>query len=372
MRRARIRHRARARAPLDRLGRSARNPRTGPVLSVGCATTTAPIRSWRDASTTPRRRAGRPAGPRRADSACHPRAGTGCRRVWDVSVRDRPAADHPRVPRRERCRRHRRLPDVREECPLARVDQLLDDRVAARRSAGGQELRVVPGRALARLRQHGRRVLRRLRHDARPALRPFAPDLRLHGRGRRRHVGNAGHEERPPLRDLLQRRHRVRGVRQQRQRLADVPVGQPGLRPGRHERGADHGRLLRRRDRERCTDTGAPARDPGPNANTRADSGPDAGCDAGSDADAGRNRAARCDGAADASSDPGPDADADAGSDARRDAASADRAAGRWPGRADRAASTSPARSRADRDHRAVGGRRGGAGRGRDAATLAG
>ena len=70
---------------------------------------------------------------------------------------------------------------------------------------------------------------------------PAAPDLPGHGRGRRRDVGHAGAQGRTHLRDLLQRRRGARGLRRERQRLADVPVGHPGLRPRRHERRPDPG-----------------------------------------------------------------------------------------------------------------------------------
>ena len=55
-------------------------------------------------------------------------------------------------------------------------------------------------------------------------------------------------QERPDLPDLLQRRRGERSMRRERQRLADVPVGNAGLRACRPQRRPDPRHLLRRRD----------------------------------------------------------------------------------------------------------------------------
>ncbi len=101
---------------------------------------------------------------------------------------------------------------------------------------------------------------------------PSRPDIRAHGGRRGCHVGHAGAQGRAHLRHVLQRRGGRRGVRCEREWLADVPVGHSGLRAGRFERRADHGGLLPRRRRDRGTAAG---RTPGAHAgaHTHSDAG---------------------------------------------------------------------------------------------------
>ncbi len=260
----------------------------------------------------------------------------------DVSLRDGAALDHPRVPRDHRRRRDARLPGVREERPVARVDQQLDDRVAALGSPGGEALRVVPGPALARLHERGRAMLRRLRLHARPALRPQPPDVPEHGGRGRRHLEHRRVKGRPRLPDLLQRRRGQRAVRGARERLADVPVGHPGVRPGRQERGPDHGDVLRRRHGLRRTTAGT--------SSTHAEALSDAEAipHATAVADSGTRAQRNGRGLRGPSADARADADPHAESDAATPTATIS-AAGRRTGRALRAATSASARSGAHR-----------------------
>ena len=147
--------------------------------------------------------------------------------------------------------------------------------------------------------------------------------------------------ERTNLRDVLQRRCTERAVRRQRQRLADVPVGHPGVRPGRQDRRADPRHLLRR-----CRRHGRAAAIP---AAAIADTEPNATAHAGTDGDA------RPVAGIDARRNADSDAHGDARPDPRTaaDPGTAGTAGARWrPGRAGEATSPAPAESGADRRHR--------------------
>ena len=141
--------------------------------------------------------------------------------------------------------------DLRQERAVARVDRLVDDRVAARGRAGGQALRLVPGAALARRHQRGRRSASTsaTTPSTRSTTRPSRP-------GPRAAAAVDATWSMRVLKDgkIFPTYYNAgscrRGVRRQRQRLAHVPVGHAGLRPGRQDRQPDRAHLLLpRRDR---------------------------------------------------------------------------------------------------------------------------
>ena len=210
---------------------------TRPVLSVGCgavrATGTVPRPMHRRLSAgEPARRARQ---RRRARARCV--AGSGQRRRGvrqPYARRPMPPLDDPRLPYRQRRGRHGRLPHLRQERPVPRVDQQLDDRVAAIGRAGGEELRLVPGPPLARV--TSTRPASASTSSTRPATSTTTRLDRPMPRWRPRST--------PRGRTLALKDGRIfatyynagapeRAMRRQREWLADVPVGHPGLRPRR-------------------------------------------------------------------------------------------------------------------------------------------